>query len=49
MLLSSWGLHVGREAGEAGVNQPAADPVQHLESVAKPALFRAIPFQTVGL
>ena len=35
------------EAGEADVDQPAADPLQHLESVVEPALFKAVPFQTV--
>ena len=35
------------EAGEVDVDQPAADPVQHLESAVGPALFKAVPFQTV--
>ena len=43
------GVCVLAEAGEIGVSQPAADVVQHLESVAEPALFKAVPFQTVNL
>ena len=35
------------EAGEVDVDQPTADLVQHLESVAEPALFKVVPFQTV--
>ena len=35
------------EAGEVDVDQLAADPVQHLESVVGPALFKAVRFQTV--
>ena len=35
------------EAGEVDVDQPAGDPVQHLESAVGPALFKAVPFQTV--
>ena len=27
-------------------NQSAADPVQHLELVVEPVLFKAVPFQT---
>ena len=27
------------------VDQPTADPVQHLESVVEPAVFKAVPFQ----
>ena len=34
------------EAGEVNVDQPAADPVQQLESVVEPALFKAVAFQT---
>ena len=34
-------------AGEVDVDQPAADPVQHPESVVEPALFKAVPFETV--
>ena len=35
------------EAGEVNIDQPIVDPVQHLESVVEPALFKAVPFQTV--
>ena len=35
------------EAGEVNVDQPAADPVQHLEPVVEAALFKAVAFQTV--
>ena len=34
------------EAGEVDFDQPAADPVQHQESVVDPALFTTVPFQT---
>ena len=34
------------EAGEFDVDQPAADPEQHLEPVVEPALFKAVAFQT---
>ena len=34
-------------AGEVDVDQPAADPVQHPESVVEPGLFKDVPFQTV--
>ena len=35
------------EADEVDVDQPTADQVQHLESVVEPALFKAVPLQTV--
>ena len=35
------------EAGEVDVNQ-SVDPVQHLKSVVKSALFKTVPFQIVG-
>ena len=35
------------EAGEVNIDQPIIDQVQHLESVVEPALFKAVPLQTV--
>ena len=46
MLLLSWVCMLA-EAGEVDFDHPAADPVQHQESVVDPALFKAVPFQTV--
>ena len=35
------------EAAEVNIDQPIVDPVQHLVSDVEPALFKAVPLQTV--
>ena len=35
------------EFGEVNIDQPIVDPVQHLESVVEPALFKTVSLQTV--